>query len=150
HTATGAPAAIPTPRPMVTGNDPVHQEATPGGLASRPASRDDIRPLWRRALPWVAFAAAGGAAAGGGYYLAINNDGSECKGPPPQSCHYYNDTLWRYAVPLLAVSAALITTGVVLLTVGGRADRDASNAAQPSPAAKLAITPAGLSLFGSF
>ncbi|MEP6653966.1 MAG: hypothetical protein ABJA82_11435 [Myxococcales bacterium] len=148
----GAPAATGTPRAKLAGNDPVLQKGTPAGMTQVPAGVDGGPPLWRRALPWVAFAAAAGAAAGGIYYLAINNEASVCNGTPTATCRVYNDTIWGQAVPLLAVSAALIATGVVLLTMGGPADRDAPNAAQrsPAPQAKLAITPAGVSLFGSF
>ncbi|MEO5767347.1 MAG: hypothetical protein ABIS92_03270 [Polyangia bacterium] len=149
--AAVAPAAA-TTREMATASDPEQHKGTPAVITPVPAGVDNDRPLWRRALPWVAFAAAAGAAAGGIYYLAINNEGFQCKGMPTTNCRIYNDTLWGQAVPLLAVSAALIASGVVLLTMGGPADRDAPNAAQrsPAPQAKLAITPAGVSLFGSF
>jgi hypothetical protein len=151
-----APAAITTPRAKAAavgmGNDPDERERRPAGITQEPVGTEHARPLWRRALPWIAFAGAAGAAAGGFYYLAINNESSGCKGPAPASCYQYNDTILGQGAPLLVVSAALIATGVVLLTMGGRADRAAPNAAQRSPthAAKLAITPVGLSLFGLF
>jgi hypothetical protein len=140
--------------------------APPGAAVARWASRhgevkreevEDGVPLWRRALPWIAFGAAAAAIAGAAYYLSINGQGSDCRGPAISTCRYLNDTIWQWGVPLLAVGGALATTGIVLLTIGGghsasvhAAPAAATPAVTSSTTAKVTLSPTALTLSGSF
>ncbi len=153
-----APVVSPTPVPLVSpsGQTPIGKGS--GGSISTAAmntgAADGARPLWRRLLPWAAFAAAATAGAGGAYYLAINNRGVERCNVAKSSCAYVNDTLWQWGVPLLGAAAALGTTGVILLTMRDRPPRheppETSQLAAASTTPQIIISLDRIAISGRF
>jgi hypothetical protein len=151
--ATASPAQPATAAAAV---DPVPANASAPVLASTPTAASTMPPLWRRLLPWGAFAAAAAASAGGIYYLSIDGRGVEPCGGTPRTCDSYNDVFWRMGVPLLAAGAALATTGIVLLALRDGTDRTQPATQQkvaraaPETTARLVISFDGVSIAGSF
>jgi hypothetical protein len=155
--ATGSPAK---PAAGTAAANPVPANASAPVLASTPTAAGTMPPLWRRLLPWGAFATAAAASAGGIYYLSIDGRGVEPCGGTPRTCDSYNDVFWRMGVPLLAVGAALATTGIILLTLRDGSDRNEPAAHEkvtgtaagtvPGNVAQLVISFDGVSIAGSF
>lgn len=159
RTGGGAPAASPAVattdgRQLGAGDSGTPGEKPAASPTGGEGAADARAPWWRRSLPWAAFGAAAAAGVGGIYYLAVDEDASQCKGGQMGTCRELNDTLWRQAVPLLALSAALATTGVLLLTMDRSPGPDSASVTtgrrRPPPPTQVAIGPGGVFVSGSF
>lgn len=158
-TTPPAPAAQPsTSGPADSTNGSGGPESAPGDSGTPAADTADAgggdRPMWRRVLPWVAFAGAAGAIAGGAYYLSVDGDPTCTIMVANQACKDSRDTGVQY-FPLFGVGAALVATGIVLLVLPGPAAAGATSpsvAAPPSTVSSLGlgISTRGFSLSGRF